>query len=643
MVAFIKKQYALIIALLFFTGTFFLSIRPLLDYDLWFDLKSGEVFSKMGIINYDVFSYTESGKQWFPYEWLFQVMIYNMQQIFGFLGIRYFVALMAVVQIGLLFVILKKIFHLSSLRSIIILLFFLASIFDFFVARPFLVAYPLLMVNLMLILLYFFQKKNLLWISLPVTLIWANLHGSIFLDIFFFLGYSCIAGIQYLLSHHKDWIERSRTLFFYAVATVILTILPPLGFTQYQLLWKFFQERTILTRYIAEWTPLASDQLMFTIYTATLVTVVGLLLFVLIKKRNYKAFLWIIPLIPLTASAYLAGRNVYLGYLAFSLMLAFIFKYIGRKILLIITIIVIIYSIFLLQEKMQAPKFYYPVAAAKFIRQYHLQGNMFNEYAYGGYLLWSLYPEQKVFIDGRSDVYIDREMPETLGISINKNMSDEKFRAYMYKGFFDKYHMSFAILRTEKNTVLRKIGRILDNDPQWSLVLWDDTTELFVRKDGKNDEIIKEFGTTEATPYLQTPFPPGKADAALLEYVRMDQLVKSAHTSNAIGFILLQKGQYDNAKQRFLEAISIDPNFESPYMNLAELAARDGNLDNAISLYQKAKTLAPDRGLIYIRLGQLTLEKTQDIDQAKQIWADGVKNTADKKTKKQLQNLLSNN
>jgi hypothetical protein len=45
-----------------------------------------------------------------------------------------------------------------------------------------------------------------------------------------------------------------------------------------------------------------------------------------------------------------------------------------------------------------------PVQAADFIRRTHLTGRMLNDYVYGGYLSWAL-PDQKVFIDGRADVF----------------------------------------------------------------------------------------------------------------------------------------------------------------------------------------------------------------------------------------------
>jgi len=641
MVAFIKKQYAFLIAILFFLGTFFLSIRPLLDYDLWFDLKSGEIFSKLGIIHTDVFSYTEYGKTWFPYEWLFQIFVYFLYKATGLIGIQLFVALAVVMQLLILYFIFKKLLSLHTILVALLCFFFFACVYEFYVARPFIVAYIFLTLNLFIILKYFFTKRNFLWLTLPITLLWTNTHGSIFLDIFFFVAYAAIAAFLYMRSRKQEWLQKCKSLSVYSGITAVLTILPPLSLTQYTLLWKFYEQRTILTRFIAEWTPLSSDQLSFTLYTVTLLVVVGLFVFVVFKKKTYTNFLWTLPFFPLTISAYIASRNEYLGYLGLTILLGSIAKYLDKKIWIGLGIIIVLYGTVLLQQKLQPTYLYYPVNAASFVEKYRLKGNMFNEYAYGGYLLWRLYPEQKVFIDGRSDVYLDREMPEVLKISTNKNLSDKAFQSFMYKNFFDKYHMSFAILRTEKNSVLRKIGRILDTDPSWSLVMWDDTTEVYVRKDGKNDAIIKQFGTSFATPYLRDPYVADKQEQALSEYLKMNSLIPSAHSSNAIGFILLQKGQFEEARKRFLEAKTLDPSFESPYMNLAELSAKDGDLDNAISLYQEAKDLAPDRGLIYIRLGQLTLEKTQDLQEAKQIWEDGVKNTADADAKKQLELLLS--
>ncbi len=47
----------------------------------------------------------------------------------------------------------------------------------------------------------------------------------------------------------------------------------------------------------------------------------------------------------------------------------------------------------------------FPVAAVQYLRQHSVPGPMYNDYGFGGYLLWALGPEHKVFIDGRGDFY----------------------------------------------------------------------------------------------------------------------------------------------------------------------------------------------------------------------------------------------
>jgi hypothetical protein len=49
----------------------------------------------------------------------------------------------------------------------------------------------------------------------------------------------------------------------------------------------------------------------------------------------------------------------------------------------------------------------FPVAAVEWIAKNKPEGNIYNTYDWGGYLIWKLYPEYKVFIDGRADVYGD--------------------------------------------------------------------------------------------------------------------------------------------------------------------------------------------------------------------------------------------
>ena len=55
---------------------------------------------------------------------------------------------------------------------------------------------------------------------------------------------------------------------------------------------------------------------------------------------------------------------------------------------------------------------HFPAAAAAFLQQEHPPGPMMNHYNWGGYFIWKLYPQYRVFMDGRADVYGDTLMTE---------------------------------------------------------------------------------------------------------------------------------------------------------------------------------------------------------------------------------------
>jgi hypothetical protein len=50
----------------------------------------------------------------------------------------------------------------------------------------------------------------------------------------------------------------------------------------------------------------------------------------------------------------------------------------------------------------RAAEWKYPTGAAEFLRAHHVSARMFNTYELGGYLIWRLWPEEEVFIDGRA-------------------------------------------------------------------------------------------------------------------------------------------------------------------------------------------------------------------------------------------------
>jgi hypothetical protein len=57
---------------------------------------------------------------------------------------------------------------------------------------------------------------------------------------------------------------------------------------------------------------------------------------------------------------------------------------------------------------------HFPARAVEFLRSQNLPDPIFNGYDWGGYLIWKLYPERRIYIDGRADVYGDAFIEEFL-------------------------------------------------------------------------------------------------------------------------------------------------------------------------------------------------------------------------------------
>lgn len=657
-----KKLYKYL-ELIFFTAVFILSIQPLLDFDLWFHLKSGEIIAQKGIIFYDVFSHSASGRLWYPYEWLFQLGMYYIKNIFGLEMIKYVTAAIITYIVYVLYRIFRVILSLNIGYSLLCCYFFYISIFEFISPRPHLPAYAFLLTNLFLIWLYVYKNRNLLFLTIPVTLIWANMHGSVFLDVYLFGTYTFMMWLS-LRGGAKATTKQSYTfkvtdcfapevarndseikvLAGYTVLTAILTILPPLGLTQYKLLVYFFQNMNIISKFIEEWVPLKYSPVLFWIYTATLILVL-LAFFKTLKNMKDKSGLFmLLPIIPFVFAAYTASRNIFPAYIGIILILGWTLKAaninLRNRFVNILLVVVAIAYIWVYFDKKAPLPYRYPVKAADFIEKNDLKGNMYNEYGYGGYLLYRLYPKYKVFYDGRTDVYLCCEMKDNMQLGWDKNFPDNEYKKVM-DGIWNKYKISYVIMETLKHTVLRKISRVLTDDPDWSLVYWDDATEIFVRHDGLNDSLLEKYGATAATPYNQNPFIKDKEDIALEEYIQMADITDSAKSRNAIGYIYLTKGKISEARDEFLKAIELDPNNESPYMNLAEIYAKDNDLNMAIKLYRQAKILAPDRGLIYIRLGQLIVQNGDARDEALTVWKEGLEKTVDDEAKNTLRKMIN--
>lgn len=597
-----------LLILLYFTGIFFFTANTLPNFDTWFHLKSGEIFLQQGILHQDVFSQGAPNRLWYPHEWLFQIIIYLYTQAFGIPAIQYFIGFFATTQVLILFLFIRKVLKLGLLSSFFIGALYALFCYNFFTARPEIVGVTLLFSTLFILLTYLLTNKNLLWLTIPVIYFWTNVHSSTILIIGFFWLYTVLAAGMSWYTKDKHLQKQSIMLGIYAAIASVISFLPPNGITQYKYLWLYMTQHDNFL-FVTEWRPLITFTLDFIIYVSLITTII-IPICIYAWRRKEKTIIWFLPLLALVLMGFSALRQSFFGYFVMVLFLAFFLskmkwkklKTLNQTVLVLGCLALLGLSGWIMSERVKQAKVnYIPEAEANFIKQTNLKGKFFNTYTDGGYLLYSLYPERKVFIDGRTDVYYCCEIPEYFGLEAQANLPMKQFSP-LVTTFFNKHQFSYAILPIN-DIYARKIGETLHAN-KWKMVYWNDHEVIFVKDDGLNKDVIDRFGSNAATPFAKTPYKEKQMDKALQEYLRMNSVTSAAVTKNYIGFIYMQKQDPQKAKPYFEEAIKIQPYFDSAYANLAEVYVQEGNTAEAIKLYETLMRFS-SKPAYYYRFAQL--------------------------------------
>jgi len=148
--------------------------------------------------------------------------------------------------------------------------------------------------------------------------------------------------------------------------------------------------------------------------------------------------------------------------------------------------------------KYKAETFYsVPKGAADFLSKLKIKGNMFNEYGFGGYLIWRLYPDKKVFIDGRAlEPSVYKEYQTLAYVIENPHES--------WKDIIAKYNISYVIMPPllHHGDIYPIVEKLFDSD-EWVLIYRDHLSLIFLRNDDKNLSLVEKM-TIDKVEGLQT-------------------------------------------------------------------------------------------------------------------------------------------
>jgi hypothetical protein len=127
-----------------------------------------------------------------------------------------------------------------------------------------------------------------------------------------------------------------------------------------------------------------------------------------------------------------------------------------------------------------------PVGVADFIVANDLRGPIFNLYNEGGYLIWRLWPKERVFVDGRSEVFGGAPLTDLIRIVKQGKGWDATL--------LGKYGANIAILPYVPESLAKDTSPLSFELTQrgFHLVYWDDVAMLLVRETLANKEFIAQ-------------------------------------------------------------------------------------------------------------------------------------------------------
>jgi len=469
-----------------FASIFLSSIKPIANLDIWWHLATGRyILSSNSIPTYDIFSHTAAGEPWIDHAWLAQILFYETYSILGYLGL---VLLKSILVVLVFYLIFKRLSAtVSQAASIVFMLIIFGAIHNLILLRPFLLTWLFVAYFIYVLEAYVEGRtdERHLYLLPITTLLWANLHGGFILGIVLTMIYATGSAFS-------EGTERAKRLFYIAFICTAASLFNP---NTYHLLVYPFQyvSETVHAMFISEWQSPSFHS--FGLYEALLL----LMITSLALYRGVASATDLLPLLIFTHLSLFSIRNIPIFAIVCGPIIAryseasvlegsglleailvrlnlerekarllidkFVPAFLWTAVLLSVMLFAYAYSTS--ETAFQTgPSEALPEEAASFLLESNLEGNLYNSYGWGGYLIWRLYPEYKIFIDGRADLYGDF-IYEYIKVS---RIEPEVLET------LEKYEISIIFIPREQ-----ALNVFLRESPYWEVKYQDDTAVIYVR------------------------------------------------------------------------------------------------------------------------------------------------------------------
>ena len=680
---------------------FYLAHLEIKDLDLWLHIGVGRYIVTNGVVPFtDILSCSIAGTPWVNHEWLFQVIVYNIFQTWGPDGLIQ----MQVVIVTLTMALLLILGYNKDKQLILILTLYLVGMVyhQRFTIRPDL--YSLFFFTFYIFVLSLHIDKKWSVAALVITqVLWSNIHG------FFFFG-----PLFLLIGLVSEWLKRHARLPYQwnksgrlndgeykrlkiMFGLVILACLVNPYFVEgavypLRVFFSLSGENKVFFEHIQELQrPLAWNSLFvsndFLFYKVLIL--LSVVTFIFNRRRiDISALLfWLVFFI----FSIKAARNVAFFALAAYLVILTnalnIFykdivplRFTDKKFMHLTSAIAkLLFLVWVFQsaEVLALQGYYdldkyerksefggvslrsYPDKAVDFLERNDIRGNFFNDFNSGAYLVGRVFPNIKVFIDGRTEVYGGKFFAQY------RKMWEEGDSA-LFEEAIKKYNLTGALLNSARQHIPEKVLKYFYENKGWAVVYFDYDAVIFLRRVPENQEYIDQFavdltqwqpikldmfklGTSPVSPFsnyfraftLESLDLDEQALAETQEAVKIAPGYGEIHelmgkiyakrkqyeeafvhfrvaalgapndnrTRHNFALCYFDLGKYEGAIKQYLRIIELWPTDPKGYFLLAKTYAKDRQYDRALSTLRKAHQMRPDDAQDIVGVGDIIYEQ----------------------------------
>ncbi|HUI41509.1 MAG TPA: hypothetical protein VL523_06035 [Terriglobia bacterium] len=473
-------SFPVMLGMFLVAGAVLTSRYRLPDPDLWNHIAIGrEILATHTWSSTDHYSFTANGNESMVFEWMGSLAIALAERVAGLRGLMGLLMGLSALQILLIYYWANQRCR-NSKAAFVACLLTLPLVAAFFTLRPQLIGFSFLLITLICLERFRQGHHRAVWLLPPLFLVWVNTHGSFMLGLLAVGLYfaSGLVGFRWGGLTAVPWTphERLRLEVVSLLSMLALTVTPYGTRVAGDTLHVLFNAPIGMSN-ITEYQPLGATG-------AELQILLVLLLPFLLAQLVYRPVYRLDELAFLVATLY--GACVH-SRLLFVFMLALIplaAKLLARWVppyepgkdrpgLNLAMIALLGFALFRIFpstteiRKDVAEEF--PAQAVAYLRQHPINVPMLNDYGWGGYLNWTLQPEHKVFIDGRSQLY---EEAGVYGDYLRIMSVDPQVQVLMRK-----YNLQACLIL--RNSPLETF---LAAQPDWQRVYSDKLSAILVRR-----------------------------------------------------------------------------------------------------------------------------------------------------------------